>query len=204
MSAQLVASWRAAPVTSRSPMTRDHCTGSMGPAEAGRTMGPAPRRRQPALGAARAPRRSTARRDAGAAAGPKRQHAHQRHLEAGARIRRERQVAPAENRGLVVELHVLGARWPRRARSAAPDRTARRLRNPARAAAAPRASAARRGRRAPARSRARIPRACARSRAASRHRRSRARARASSRDRDRWCPACRARWPRRPCRRRTR
>src|SRR6202008_3102399 len=37
--AQFVASLRAAPDTSRSPITRDHCTGLIGPAAAGRTIG---------------------------------------------------------------------------------------------------------------------------------------------------------------------
>ena len=40
---------------------------------------------------------------------PKGQHADQRHAKAGARIRRQRQIAPPENGGLIVQLHILGA-----------------------------------------------------------------------------------------------
>ena len=68
------------------------------------------RRNRGARGAACRPRAAST--GSGSRAAPsraKRQHAHQRHLEAGARIRRERQIAAAEDGGLVVELHVFGA-----------------------------------------------------------------------------------------------
>ena len=42
------------------------------------------------------------------AAGPERQHADQRHAKAGPGIGRQRQIAPAEDRGLVVQLQILG------------------------------------------------------------------------------------------------
>jgi len=48
-----------------------------------------------------------ARRHAGIAR-PESEHAKQRHLEAGARIRCEREVASSDDRRLVVELHVFG------------------------------------------------------------------------------------------------
>ena len=39
---------------------------------------------------------------------PEGQHADQGHAKTGARIGRQRQIPPPHNRGLVVELHVLG------------------------------------------------------------------------------------------------